>query len=81
MPRINIINECTPIKIWKNFCRKAGERRYKMASVNTEHKDRLFRFLFGSHNREWTLELFNAVNGTEYTEPEDILFTTIDDAE
>lgn len=52
-----------------------------MASVNTEHKDRLFRFLFGSHNREWTLELFNAVNGTEYTEPEDILFTTIDDAE
>ncbi len=51
-----------------------------MAAVNTEHKDRLFRFLFGSHNREWTLELFNAVNGTEYTEPEDILFTTIDDA-
>lgn len=52
-----------------------------MPAINTENKDRLFRFLFGSEgNREWTLELFNAVNETEYTEPGDILFTTISDA-
>ena len=33
--------------------------------VNDEHKDRLFKRLFGSYeNRQWTLELYNAVNGT-----------------
>lgn len=52
-----------------------------MPEINREHKDRLFRFLFGNEaNREWTLELYNAVNGTEYTEPGDIRFTTIEDA-
>lgn len=52
-----------------------------MQTVNREHKDRLFRFLFGNkEKKEWTLSLYNAVNGTNYTEPEDILFTTIDDA-
>ena len=52
-----------------------------MPTINREHKDRLFSFLFGSEpNREWTLSLYNAINGTSYTDPEDILFTTIDDA-
>ena len=52
-----------------------------MPTVNKEHKDRLFCFLFGSEsNKEWTLSLYNAVNGTSYTEPEDIEFTTIEDA-
>ena len=50
----------------------------KMTIVNREHKDRLFSFLFGSEsNREWTLSLYNAVNGTDYTEANDILFSTI----
>lgn len=32
-------------------------------TVNREHKDRLFNFIFGSEeNREWTLSLYNAVN-------------------
>ncbi len=30
--------------------------------------------------KEWTLSLYNAVNGASYTEPDDILFTAIDDA-
>ncbi len=52
-----------------------------MSTVNKEHKDRLFCFLFGSEsNKEWTLSLYNAVNGTSYTDPEDIEFTTIEDA-
>lgn len=52
-----------------------------MQTVNREHKDRLFRFLFGNkEKKEWTLSLYNAVNGTSYTQPDDILFTTIDDA-
>ena len=49
--------------------------------VNDEHKDRLFKRLFGSYeNRQWTLELYNAVNGTSYTNADDITITTVEDA-
>ena len=49
--------------------------------VNDEHKDRLFKHLFGSNeHRQWTLELYNAVNGSDYTNPEDITITTVEDA-
>lgn len=52
-----------------------------MPMVNREHKDRLFSFLFGSEaNKKWTLSLYNAVNGTSFAEPEDIRFTTIENA-
>ena len=38
-------------------------------TVNKEHKDRLFNYIFGSEeNREWTLSLYNAVNGSHYTQ-------------
>ncbi len=48
--------------------------------INTEHKDRLFCFLFGSErNRQWTLDLYNAVNHSAYTNPDDIQITTMDD--
>lgn len=51
-----------------------------MPTINNEHKDRLFCFLFGSEsNKEWTLSLYNAVNGTSYTDPDEIEFTTIED--
>lgn len=42
--------------------------------------DRLFRFIFGDKNhREWTLSLYNAINGSSYTDPSEITITTIDD--
>lgn len=45
---------------------------------NEEYKDRLFNFLFGSEeNRNWTLSLYNAVNGSSYDDPSQIRFTTI----
>ena len=48
--------------------------------VNKEHKDRLFTLLFGrNENRAWTLELYNAINGSSYDRPEDIEITTMDD--
>ena len=51
-----------------------------MATINDKHKDRLFSFLFGQKgNKEWTLSLYNAVNQTNYTNPDDIEFTTIED--
>ncbi len=50
-------------------------------AVNEEHKDRVFKFLFGNpDNRAWTLALYNAINGSTYNNPDDIQFNTIEDA-
>ena len=50
-------------------------------AVNDEHKDRVFKYLFGNPaNRAWTLALYNAVNGSNYENPEDIQYNTIEDA-
>ena len=49
-----------------------------MAVDNTQYKDRLFNFLFGSEeNKLWTLSLYNAVNGSDYTDPDAIQISTI----
>ena len=49
-----------------------------MAKGNKTYKDRLFCFLFGSEeNKAWTLSLYNAVNGSHYTDPNSIEITTI----
>ncbi len=49
--------------------------------VNDEHKDRVFKYLFGNPaNREWTLALYNAVNGSNYENAEEIEYNTIEDA-
>ena len=49
--------------------------------INYQYKDRLFKFIFGNPvNREWTLNLYNAVNGTHYTDADSIELTTIEDA-
>ena len=50
-------------------------------AVNEEHKDRVFKYLFGNpENRQWTLSLYNAVNGSKYENPEEIEYNTIEDA-
>ena len=50
------------------------------ATVNNKYKDRLFRLLFGSERyKENTLALYNALNGTSYTNVDDITIYTIDD--
>ena len=52
-----------------------------MPEVNKQHKDRLFKFVFGNpDHKDWTLSLYNALNGSDYTNPEDIEFNTIEDA-
>ena len=51
-----------------------------MANVIRTYKDRLFCALFGSEERKnLTLELYNALNGTNYTNAEDIQINTIED--
>ena len=50
-----------------------------MRKENREYKDRLFVFLFGNEkHKDWTLSLYNAINGSSYTEPEAIEFNTIE---
>ena len=40
---------------------------------NREYKSRLFSFIFGSEeHKEWTLSLYNAINGSAHTDPDDI---------
>ena len=49
-----------------------------MAIVIREYKDRLFTFIFcREENRAWTLSRYNAVNGSNYANPDDIQITTI----
>ena len=39
--------------------------------INNEHKDRLFKFLFSNpENRMWTLNLYNAINDSNYDDEE-----------
>ena len=51
-----------------------------MADGQREYKDRLFCFLFGSEqHRDWTLSLYNAVNGSQHTDAAQIEITTMRD--
>lgn len=60
---------------------KAQVKSKEKNDVQREYKDRLFKFIFGNpENREWTLSLYNALNGTDYANSADIKFNTIGDA-
>ena len=49
--------------------------------ANREYKDRLFRLLFGrEENKDNILSLYNALNGSDYTDFDAIELTTIEDA-
>ncbi len=49
--------------------------------TNRKYKDRLFKFIFGNpKNKAWTLSLYNAVNGSNYTDENAIEINTIEDA-
>ncbi len=48
--------------------------------TNKKYKDRLFSLIFGNEkNKKWTLALYNAVNHSNYTNPDDIEINTIED--
>ena len=49
-------------------------------NANREYKDRLFNFIFGrEENREWTLSLYNAINGSDHTDASLIEFNSLGD--
>lgn len=47
-------------------------------TVNRTHKDRLFRLAF--QGKQDLLDLYNAVSGRQYTDPEALIITTLSDA-
>ena len=49
----------------------------KKQPTNRNHKDRLFRLVF--REKKYQLELYNALNGTSYTDPEMLEETTLED--
>ena len=50
------------------------------SQINRQYNDRLFSFLFANHkHKNYTLDLYNAVNGTAYDNPDDISFDMLDD--
>lgn len=51
----------------------------KKAGINREHKDRLFRLLFSEEYKENLLELYNAVNGSEYLDESELEVVTLKD--
>lgn len=55
--------------------RKRGGHRFR---VNREYKDRLFCRVF--EDRKDLLDLYNAMNGTNYTDPEALTVNTLDSA-
>ena len=49
-------------------------------TVQRQYRDRLFKFIFGNpENKEWTLSLYNAINGSNHTDPNAIRLKTIED--
>ena len=49
--------------------------------ANPEYKDRLFKFIFGRDTEEskrWRLQLYNALNGTNVTDPDELKINTIE---
>ena len=49
--------------------------------VNPEYKDRLFKFIFGKEteqSKRWRLQLYNALNGTTVTDPDELEINTIE---
>ena len=53
----------------------------EIKGVNREYRDRLFKFIFGNpENKEWTLSLYNAMNGSHYTDASAIRLNTIENA-
>ena len=54
------------------------KREWNRWRIRGNYKDRLFIKLF--HEKTALLELYNALNGTDYQNSDDLIITTIDDA-
>ena len=51
---------------------------WRRLRINRRYKDRLFRFLF--RDKKDLLELYNAINGSAYSNADDLEIVTLEDA-
>lgn len=61
----------------KNLRWQGGYFRWKILRVNRKYKDRLFCFLF--QDKRDLLQLYNAINGSDYTDSEALEIVTMED--
>ncbi len=59
------------------MCRQKNEQLIQTETVNRQYKDRLFKLVFA--DKKDLLQLYNAINGTDYDNPDDIEVNTLDD--
>ena len=60
--------------------KRKQKRNLTKIRVNREHKDRLFRLIFGrEENKQNLLDLYNALNNTSYRKLADLEITTLED--
>ena len=59
-----------------------GHEDYQHAvHVRRDVKDRLFKFIFGNpEHKDWALNLYNALENKHYTDVNDLVITTLEDA-
>lgn len=61
--------------------KKTKDHEQGKPAVNRNVKDRLFCFIFGNpQHKEWSLALYNALENTSYTNPDDLEITTLENA-
>ena len=61
------------------FCYNEKKERDAQWQIKSERTLSTKTFLFGNTaNKEWILSLYNAINGSAYTNPDDIKLNTID---
>ena len=66
-------------RIMKGGTNRVKIKRYKFRTaqrINRKYKDRLFRFVF--QNKKDLLELYNAINGTDYQDEEELEINTLE---
>lgn len=67
-------------RIMKGETNRVSDKRYKIKTaqkINRKYKDRLFRFVF--RDKKDLLELYNAINGTDYHDAEELEVNTLED--
>ena len=69
------------VQSWAPDSDSPKANRQRQLQANREYKDRLFRAIFGrdsEQSKRWRLDLYNALNGTAYTNPDELKLTTIE---
>ncbi len=62
----------------KNTNNTGNSKKKRRNKIRRNRKDRLFIYIFGNPNhKKWLLSIYNAIRGSDYTNPDDIEITTI----